>query len=244
MLWAVRQGKEIARPDLVFASSTPLTVGEVGRKIAAYHRVPFVFEVRDLWPEVPIAMGALKNPLLRFSAMRMTQRIYDAADHIVALSPGMKEGILHWGIPAEKISVIPNCSDTTLFGQQCPSEREAERTRRGWNGKLMCIYPGSLGVSNGLDYLINCAKVLDQHGVEDIHLAIVGDGADAAAGSYPHARRTPFAPSPCIPRCPSGRCPPCLRQATWGSSPSCPSRIWRPIRRISSSIFWLPACRW
>lgn len=176
MTWATATGKQLPRPDLVFASSTPLTIGEIGRRVAAHHQVPFVFEVRDLWPEVPITLGALNNPLLRWSARRMARRVYAAAQHVVALSPDMRRQIIAaWGVPAERVTVIPNCSDTTFFGSREPRERERERLQ--WDGKFVCTHPGAMGLVNGLDYVLDCARVLDARGVTDILLALVGDGA-------------------------------------------------------------------
>ena len=161
---------------MVFASSTPLPVGEIGRRIARRHGTPFVFEVRDLWPEIPEAIGALKNPFLRRSAHRMAHRVYSSADHVIALSPGMKSGVMEWGVPEEKITVVPNCCDTTLFG---PTDRREElRAEHGWQRKLVCVHSGSMGVVNGLDYLLDCAKVLDEQGVKDVRIAIVGDGRE------------------------------------------------------------------
>jgi glycosyltransferase involved in cell wall biosynthesis len=174
MLWATRFGKSLPRPDVVFASSTPLTVGEIGRRLATHHHCPFVFEVRDLWPEIPMAVGALKNPVMRWSAHRMARKVYAAADHVIALSPGMRDGVVAWGVPEQNVTVIPNCSDTTLFGSR--DQREERRSRYGWNGKFVCIHSGSMGIVNGLDYLLDAAKVLDERRVDDILIAIVGDG--------------------------------------------------------------------
>lgn len=178
MKWAIHEGKSLPKPDVVFASSTPLSVGEIGRQVAKYHGVPFVFEARDLWPEIAVEVGALRNPLLRFMAYRMAQNIYAAADHIIALSPGMKDGIKEWNIPDQCITVIPNCSDTELFGSR--QERDSMRKTMGWEDKFVCIHPGSIGLVNNLDYLLDCAKALEQMNVMDIHIAIIGDGRQKA----------------------------------------------------------------
>ena len=87
----------------------------------------------------------------------------------------MKAAITGWGVPADRITVIPNCSDNSLFGNA--GLREPERRRRGWDGQLVCLYPGAMGLSNGLDYLLDCAKILDQWQISGIHLALVGFGA-------------------------------------------------------------------
>jgi glycosyltransferase involved in cell wall biosynthesis len=190
MNWATAVGTAQPRPDVVFASSTPLTIGEVGRRVARHHRVPFVFEVRDLWPEVPMALGALQNPLLRWSAKRMARKVYAAADHVVALSPDMADGVMRWGVAAERVTVIPNCSSNELFGDR--SERDAVRAEMGWAGKFVAIHAGSLGKVNNIEYLLDAAAALRHLDAARVHVAIVGDGAvrDAVAARIARQRLT------------------------------------------------------
>jgi glycosyltransferase involved in cell wall biosynthesis len=107
-------------------------------------------------------------------ANRMARHVYGAADHVVALSPGMRDGVLAWGVPVDRITVIPNCSDTHLFGGQ--AGREEVRAQYGVESSLFCIHPGAMGLVNGLDYLLECGKELDARGVTDIHIALIGDG--------------------------------------------------------------------
>ncbi len=180
MRWAMRTSKRVERPDVVFASSTPLTVGEVGRVAAAYHRVPFVFEVRDLWPEIPIVFGALPTPFLRWGARRMARRIYDAADTVVALSPDIARVIRDgWGVDAARIAVIPNCSDTDLFATPgVEAQRHELRARMGWDGKLVALHAGAMGRVNGLDYVLDAAKALDRAGERDVEIVLLGDGTE------------------------------------------------------------------
>ena len=104
-----------ARPDVVFATSPPLTIALPAMAAARRHRAPLVFEVRDLWPRAPIEMGALRNPAARRAAEAMERRAYRAAAHVVALSPGMADGVAAAGVPRERITVIPNASDLDLF---------------------------------------------------------------------------------------------------------------------------------
>lgn len=179
MKWAVRTGSRLERPDVVFASSTPLTVGDIGRRIAARHGVPFVFEVRDLWPEVPIALGALRLPPLRWMARRMAARTYAAATRVVALSTDMARVIETWGVPADRVSVGPNACDIDAFGSaEAEAHRDAERERRGWQGKFVAIHPGAMGRVNGLDYVLDAGKALDRMGEDGIVLALVGEGSE------------------------------------------------------------------
>ncbi|HEY3414489.1 MAG TPA: glycosyltransferase family 4 protein [Armatimonadota bacterium] len=176
MRWAVRRGCSLPRPDVVFASSTPLTIGEVGRVVSAHHKCKFVFEVRDLWPEIPIVMGALRNPVLRLAAGRMARRVYRAADRVVALSTGMKAGVLAWGVPSDRVDVISNCSDTESFGGA--AHRDYVRAERTWQDLFVCVHPGAMGRINGLDYLLDAARVLDRRMRNDILIAIIGDGVE------------------------------------------------------------------
>ena len=112
---ATKTGRKLDKPDVVFATHTPLTIGLAGIKLSQYFNIPFVFEVRDLWPEALINVGALKNPLVIWWLRQMAKKIYAAANHIVALSPGMKEGIIRAGVPEKKITVIPYICGGTNF---------------------------------------------------------------------------------------------------------------------------------
>src|SRR5690606_9974442 len=92
--------------DLVIATSTPLTVGLPALLLKKIKRIPFIFEVRDLWPEVPIQMKGIKNAVIIKLLKWFEKAIYKNARHIVALSPGMAEGVIARGIDKKKVSVI------------------------------------------------------------------------------------------------------------------------------------------
>ncbi|MCA9257332.1 MAG: glycosyltransferase family 4 protein [Phycisphaerales bacterium] len=164
---------ESLQPDLIFATSTPLTVGDPARKAARRLGVPFVFEVRDLWPELPIAMGIIRNPAMKWYLRRMERRIYHAASHCIALSPGMKEGIVEAGYPADKVSIIPNAADLELFKPDRSLPRDA------WIGdadKCRFVFSGAHGEANGLDSLIDTAVELKRRGESGIQFVCVGYG--------------------------------------------------------------------
>jgi len=135
---------------LVFATSTPLTVGIPALLMRWIRRVPYVFEVRDLWPEVPIQMGALKNPLLRKLALMLEKTIYHNAIHIIALSPGMKDGVINKGIEASKVSIIPNMSKIDKFWQRTKNKLIAEKFNIDLK-KMNVIHFGAMGKANGLN---------------------------------------------------------------------------------------------
>jgi glycosyltransferase involved in cell wall biosynthesis len=104
----------------------------------------------------------------------MAKKIYAAANHIVALSPGMKEGIVRVGIPVEKITVIPNSSDLELFRPDL--DGSASRTRLGLGDRFAAIYFGAMGFANGLEYLIEAARTLAERSRHDIVIVLHGDG--------------------------------------------------------------------
>ncbi|MCK4658872.1 MAG: glycosyltransferase family 4 protein [Phycisphaerae bacterium] len=160
--------------DLVFATSTPLTVGIPGMKGARKLGVPFVFEVRDLWPDLLIQMGVIRNPLLKWHLRRMERRIYRAADHIIALSPGMVDGIVGTGYPRQRVTMIPNASDVDLFKPEHTLPKEK------WIGDPACcrfVFSGAHGLANGLDALIDTAAELKRRGEGGIQFVCIGDGS-------------------------------------------------------------------
>lgn len=175
---ATEAGKDVDRPDVVFATHTPLPVGLAGAALGRYFDVPFVFEVRDLWPEALVNVGALSNPAAIWWLRRMARAIYRKADHIVALSPGMKEGIVRTGVPADKVTVIPNASDLDLFRPDL--DGSASRRRLGLGDRFAAIYFGAMGLANGLEYVIEAARILAQRGRGHIVLVLHGSGGRRA----------------------------------------------------------------
>jgi len=161
---------------LVFATSTPLTVGIPALLMRWIRRVPYVFEVRDLWPEVPIQMGALKNPLLRKLALMLEKTIYHNAIHIIALSPGMKDGVINKGIEASKVSIIPNMSKIDKFWQRTKNKLIAEKFNIDLK-KMNVIHFGAMGKANGLEYILKSAERLKNMGINSINFIFMGKGA-------------------------------------------------------------------
>lgn len=147
------------RSDVVYASSTPLTVGVPGWLAARRWRVPFVFEIRDLWPEAPIQLGFLRSPLLRGIALWLEAFLYRRAAHVVALSPGMADGVTARGVPRERVSVIPNSSDTHLFA---PGPKDPAVLER-WGlspDDFVVAYVGAMGASNDLGQVVEAARIV------------------------------------------------------------------------------------
>jgi len=161
--------------DVVFASSTPLTVAIPGIYAARRRRSPMVFEVRDVWPEVPIAMGALRSPAARWAATWLEAQAYRHSSEIVALSPAMSESIRR-RFPDARVTVIPNNCDLAEFAD---ADRAGERLRAEtpWLGdRPMVLYAGTIGLANGVDYVVRMAARLSTIDPE-IRVVVMGDGA-------------------------------------------------------------------
>lgn len=164
--------------DLVFATSTPLTIAIPGIITSKKLKIPMVFEVRDLWPEMPIALGILKNPLLKLLAKKLEKFAYFSSKAVVALSPGMKAGVLATKFPRERVAVIPNSSDCEWFRDArhgCGAKLEAKYP---WlKDSPLIIYTGTCGVLNGVVYLAQLAKCTLEES-SNIKFLVVGGGAE------------------------------------------------------------------
>ncbi|KJS70002.1 MAG: glycosyltransferase [Pseudomonas sp. BICA1-14] len=160
------------RYDLVFATSTPLTAGIPGIFARWLRGKPFVFEVRDLWPELPKAMGVIRNPLL-LGAMSVLEWIsYRSAHRLVGLSPGIVDGIARRGVPRERVALIPNGCDLDIFA----GEVEPWRPGQVKSDDLLAVFAGTHGVANGLDAVLDVAVELKRRDRSDIKLMLIGQG--------------------------------------------------------------------
>ncbi len=161
--------------DVIFATSTPLTIALPAIYASRWQNIPMVFEVRDLWPELPIAMGAIRGRIPISLARRLEKFAYDNAAAIVALSPGMKAGVERQGYPENRITVIPNSSDLDLF--QVPSMvGEIFRSRYQWlDSRPLVLYAGTFGRINDVGYLVNLASAMLSVD-SNIRFLAVGDG--------------------------------------------------------------------
>ncbi len=172
-LRSIREAARGPRPDVVVATSTPLTIIVPGWIAKLRHRAPLVFEVRDLWPAVPIDMGYLSSPLIRWPAQLLERFAYRVADSIIALSPGMADGVRAVARPATEVTVVPNASDLERF------DRPASTTLPdGWpsGSGTTVLYAGTLGRANDVGWLVDVADELPVE--SDVRFVVIGDGAE------------------------------------------------------------------
>ncbi|QNA91992.1 MULTISPECIES: glycosyltransferase family 4 protein [unclassified Microbacterium] len=166
--------------DVIFATSTPLTIILPAWFAAAGRRTPIVFEVRDSWPTVPIALGYLNNPLAQRAARALERFAYRKSSQVVALSPGMKDDACQHGAEASKITVIPNAADVELFDVDPAVGVEWRAANDISPDAPLIVYTGTFGAANEVEYLVDVAAEavrLDP----TIVFALIGTGAREAS---------------------------------------------------------------
>ena len=162
------------RYDLLFATSTPLTIAIPPILTVPIRRKPFVFEVRDLWPEIPEQMGIIKNKLLLKLLYLLEGLAYRTADRVIALSPGMVEGVTRNKWTRSDVVLIPNGADLKLFvpTQLKTPEIGGRKIERGF------VFAGAHGTANGLDALIEVATELKRRKNTTCEIVLIGDGKE------------------------------------------------------------------
>ena len=158
--------------DVLFATTTPLTAGIPGIFARWLRGKPFVFEVRDLWPELPKEMGVINNPFILSLMSFLEWASYRSAHRCIGLSPGIVNGIKKRGVAESQIAMVPNGCDLSIFSQ--PSE--LWRPKGVKKTDLMAIFTGTHGMANGLDAILNTAVELQKRGRKDIKLVLIGQG--------------------------------------------------------------------
>ncbi len=176
---AASTGLFLKRPDAIIATSPQLLVGLAGWWLARWKRVPFVFEVRDLWPESLAAVGMGKsNSLLHRSLAKIAGFLYRQADRIVVVTPAFEDYLVeHWGVPREKISVVENGVETRLFAPEPSSAKSVLKNELASDGKFVVSYIGTMGMAHGLETIIDAASQLRDTNPEIVFL-MLGEGAE------------------------------------------------------------------
>lgn len=158
--------------DMCYAISTPLTIGLAAIWIKWRYKIPYIFEVGDLWPEAPIQIGVIKNPVLKAILYRLEKVIYKRSRSIVALSESIKESVNKK--VKKPVYVIPNMADTDFY-KPAPKDPELEK-KFGVEGKFILSYIGTFGLANGLERMLHCAQEAQRQNLP-VHFILCGDGA-------------------------------------------------------------------
>lgn len=170
---AIRIAATIRDVDRIYAISVPLTIAFVARWVSFRKKIPYYFEVGDLWPDAPIQMGFIRNPLMKSMLYSLERSAYRKAEAVVALSPSIKDAILRKE-PSAKVIMIPNMSDCEFYKPE--SKDPQVESKLGIEGKLVVSYIGAIGLANGLDYMLECAHASSKAGLP-IHFIVCGTGA-------------------------------------------------------------------
>ncbi|MEH0158140.1 glycosyltransferase family 4 protein [Limibacter armeniacum] len=158
--------------DFVLATSTPLTVGIPALIKKWLGNTPFIFEVRDVWPEVPIAMGVIKNKYAIYLLEKLEKIIYKNASHVVTLSEDMTKSVKSKGIDNNKITTIPNISEINRFSNTTHDPCVLDKPE--FKNKKIVLYAGTVGIVNGLDYLVYLASKFRNN--LDVVFVVIGKG--------------------------------------------------------------------
>jgi len=178
-LSASLRGLTLPRPDVIIATSPQLLVGLTGWWLSFSRQIPFVFEVRDLWPESLTAVGVgSEDSLLHHTLAAVAKFLYERANKIVVVTPAFEDRLIEdWRVPAEKIAIIENGVETELFAPQPRSTINNLRQTLGANGKFIASYIGTMGNAHGLETLLDAAAQLQAQNPNVLFL-LIGEGAE------------------------------------------------------------------
>ena len=176
--YAARSARLAMRPgwDVVIASSTPLTVALPALLARRLRGTPFLFEIRDPWPELPVALG-LRAPLLLPALARLAGAACRDAHAVIALTKGMGNTALARGTPPHRLHIIGQGCDLDLFGPHIPPWRPED----AGSHEILAVYAGAHGRANGLGFLLEVARLLQAAGERRIRLILVGEGSETPA---------------------------------------------------------------
>ena len=167
------QGVLLPKHDVILVPSPPLSNGVIAEFISLFRGTPFVYNVQDIWPDVAVRAGVLKNPTINFILRKMERFVYKKAAGIAVISDGFKNNLLGKGVPEEKISVIPNFIDIDFV---TPKSKDNAFSRRfGLADKFVVLFAGNMGFSQGLETVIDAANFLTDF--PEIQFLMVGNGA-------------------------------------------------------------------
>ena len=174
---AAQKGLQLPPPDVVVGSIQPIFTAHAALLVARRHRVPFVLEVRDIWPDALVVKGAVTG--WKASVLHvMANLLYRQADRLVSLTPGIKKELVKKGWSSNKIDVFPNGFDPSIF-QLEDGVREQVRSEMGWKDKFVALYAGTHTEVTAVDVSVRAAAELRHR--SDIEINLVGSGQTKAA---------------------------------------------------------------
>jgi colanic acid biosynthesis glycosyl transferase WcaI len=218
------------RPDVILAPSPPLTVGVSAWLLGLIRRVPFVYNVQEIYPDIAINLGALKSPMLIAVLKGLERFVYSRARAITVIAPRMRDRLVEKGVSRGKVLVIPNFVDVSDLSPR-PKDNPFSR-ELGVHDKFVVCYAGNLGPAQGLECFVDVADLLRD--APDVRLLLVGDGilaeplrARAAAKGLANLLVVPYQPYARVPDIYGASDVCVVAQATATGSDAVPSKVYR-----------------
>jgi glycosyltransferase involved in cell wall biosynthesis len=175
MLSSFFLGLRVRKVDLVWGTSPPIFQGITAWLLARFKRIPFLFEVRDLWPAFAIAVGILRNKILIRSSLWLEKFLYRQADCVIVNSPGYIDHVQQRG--ARRVELVQNGADPEMFDPAV--DGHAFRCDHSLQDKFIVLYAGAHGMSNDLGVVLQAADLLRNEA--NIRLVLIGDGKEKKA---------------------------------------------------------------
>lgn len=176
-LLSILRGVTLPKHDVILVPSPPLSNGIIADLLGRISGTPYVYNVQDIWPDVAIRAGVLKNPKWIRRLRKMEQYVYRRAAGLAVISDGFRSNLLAKGVPREKISVIPNFIDTNFLKPR--PRQNSFSAKHGLDGKFVVLFAGNMGFSQGLDIVLDAAAQVE--GTPEIQFLMVGNGAGREA---------------------------------------------------------------
>ena len=164
----------VRRPDLIFAPSPPLTIGINAWLIGLIKRCPFIYNVQELYPDLAINLGALRNPIAIRFLLRLERWTYRAAAFVSVITPRMRQRLLEKGVSGDKVAVVPNFVDIADL-RPGPQDNPFTRAHR-LDHRFVASYAGNMGPAQGVDIIVEVADKLRD--APDLVIALIGGGTE------------------------------------------------------------------
>lgn len=179
MLSAIWHRRKVAeRPEVVVATSPQFFAALAGWWIAKRFKVPFVLEIRDLWPESIVAVGAMKRNAAIRAFERIERFLYRSADHIVVVTDAFVDHVVEGGAKRENVTVLKNGADLGRLVPPPDAVRAEIRAAHGWEGQFVAAYTGTIGMAHRADILLEAARICPD---PEVQWVVIGTGAERAA---------------------------------------------------------------
>jgi glycosyltransferase involved in cell wall biosynthesis len=175
MFSAILAALFVKKPHVIIATSPQFFCGWAGLIYSRLRRIPFILEIRDVWPETIVTVGAIRNSRTLAILERLEKLMYASANKIVTVGEGYKAKLVDKGVRSDSISIIMNGTDLQFFQPRLPNE--SLKRRFGLDGKFVCAYIGTLGLCSGLAVVPKAARILADKKRNDLVFLLVGDGA-------------------------------------------------------------------